>query len=73
MQVAKLKQKNAAAAANYQHQENNIINEIKSDLSRDSSHRAKQNAAIKYSDWFYNQHGHDYSLHNQKTWTSGGI
>ena len=67
MQVAKLKQKNAAAAANYQHQENNIINEIKSDLSRDSSHRAKQNAAIKYSDWFYNQHGHDYSLHNQKT------
>ncbi len=48
-------------------QEIDIINQIKSDLSRDSSHRAKQNAAIKYSDWFYNQHGHDYSLHNQKT------
>ena len=62
-----LELKQAAAANDYQHQENNIINEIKSDLSRDSSHRAKQNAAIKYSDWFYNQHGHDYSLNNQKT------
>lgn len=62
-----LELKQAAAANDYQHQENNIINEIKSDLSRDSSHRAKQNAAIKYSDWFYNNHGHDYSLHNQKT------
>ena len=49
-----------------QYKESEIINKIKLDLSRDSSQRAKENAAIEYSDWFYVQHSHDLSLANQK-------
>ena len=49
-----------------QYKESEIINKIKLDLSRDSSQRAKENAAIEYSDWFYNERFHDLSLANQK-------
>ena len=49
-----------------QYKESEIINKIKLDLSKDSSQRAKENAAIQYSDWFYNERFHDLSLNNQK-------
>ena len=49
-----------------QYKESEIINKIKLNLSRDSSQRAKENAAIEYSDWFYVERSHDLSLANQK-------
>ena len=46
--------------------DHDLVIKINGDLARDSSLGAKMNAGYEYSNWYYVNNGHNFSLENQR-------